>query len=111
VSLERDGGHYIIFTAGRGRERGGLRLGPVLLDTLWPFSAAGERWWWLQCGRWHGLHDHRRPVRAGLPQESHRRAAVHLPPASVVKAGIAGGLSRPGPRPPWSAAKMTGVGG
>ncbi|CAN0148479.1 unnamed protein product [Ectocarpus sp. 6 AP-2014] len=44
VSLERDGGHHVIFTAGRGRERGGFRLGSVLLDNPWPFSAAGE-WW------------------------------------------------------------------
>ncbi|CAN0245231.1 unnamed protein product [Ectocarpus sp. 12 AP-2014] len=31
VSLERDGGHHVIFTAGRGRDRGGFRLGSVLL--------------------------------------------------------------------------------
>ncbi|CAN0158785.1 unnamed protein product [Ectocarpus sp. 8 AP-2014] len=42
VSLERDGGHHVIFTAGRGRERHGFRLGSVLLDNPWSFSAAGE---------------------------------------------------------------------
>ncbi|CAM9344832.1 unnamed protein product [Ectocarpus sp. 8 AP-2014] len=73
---------------------GGHRLRSVLLDTPWPFSAAGERWWWWRRGRRHGLHgrqqrklDYRRPVRAGLPQESRRRAVRHLPPASIVQGG------------------------
>ncbi|CAN0307210.1 unnamed protein product [Ectocarpus sp. 13 AM-2016] len=71
---------------GEDGKGGGHRLRSVLLDTPWPFSAAGERWWWCPRGRRHGLHgrhqrklDHRRPVRAGLPEESRRRANVTTP--------------------------------
>ncbi|CAN0447503.1 unnamed protein product, partial [Ectocarpus sp. 8 AP-2014] len=85
VSLERDGGHDVIFTAGRGRERGGFRLGSVLLGTPRPSSAAGERWWWWRRGRWHGLHgQHQRRRKLDLTTEdpyvraSLKRAIVQL---------------------------------